>query len=376
MKRRLLALITLLLVLSLACSALSLGGGDSGDSGPDTGMGEDIDDTQSDGGDDDVSDDDGGALPDTDDDAQSDGDGDADAAFSFDSEGLAQLDSYRAAISYELTNDDGSMQTLSFEQAEVRDPPAQHLRIASAEGEIEYIQIGDQLWIRFGEEWIQSTADDADLGEDFGGMLSDPTDWLGDIEDGDYEYLGRETVNGVRARHYRAEYDAGWLALLDQSDVDVDADIDSGVADVWIADESDLPQFVVRYVIDLEGQIDGDDGSAILTQDVTDVNEDIVIQPPEGVESGGLPEGIPVYPEATSLTSFGGMTTFETTDDLEAVDSYYVDALEAEGWEEGEGGFATENMVSSAWSKDDVGLSLTISSDDDVVTVLIMVDGE
>jgi len=374
MKCRLLALITLLLVLSLACSALSLGGGDSGDSGPDTGMGEDIDDTQSDGGDDDVSDDDGGALPDTDDDAQSDGDGDA--AFSFDSEGLAQLDSYRAAISYELTNDDGSMQTLSFEQAEVRDPPAQHLRIASAEGEIEYIQIGDQLWIRFGEEWIQSTADDADLGEDFGGMLSDPTDWLGDIEDGDYEYLGRETVNGVRARHYRAEYDAGWLALLDQSDVDVDADIDSGVADVWIADESDLPQFVVRYVIDLEGQIDGDDGAAILTQDVTDVNEDIVIQPPEGVESGGLPEGIPVYPEATSLTSFGGMTTFETTDDLEAVDSYYVDALEAEGWEEGEGGFATENMVSSAWSKDDVGLSLTISSDDDVVTVLIMVDGE
>jgi hypothetical protein len=367
MKRKLLLLVGILLILSLACSTLSFGGNDESAEDPNTDVtmkleAEDDEAVQDEPSTGDVED--GDDVEDTD---------DLDAELTYDSDGLDQLDSYRATISYELKKDDGTEESFKLEQAATREPAAQHLTMSSEDGDIEYIQIEDQMWIRFGEEWIQGSADAADIDDDgFGSMLSSSDDWISDVDEGDYEYLGKETVNGIETKHYRVEYSEGWMGMLDQADAD--GDIDNGVADVWIANERDLPEFIVRYRVELEGTLDGEEGTVTLAQDVTEVNEDVQIEAPEGVAMGGLPEGIPVYPDATDLTNFGGMTTFTAPDDVKAVNDFYTDALTNAGWEEGGDGFDMENMVSSTWSKGSEELSLTITGDDDdVVTVLIVV---
>jgi len=361
MKRKLLLLVGILLIVSLACSGLSFGGSDepAEDPNADVTMEAVVED-------DEVVEDE----PAIDDAEEAD---DLDEALTYDSDGLDQLDSYRATISYELKKAGGTTDSFRLEQAATREPAAQHLTMSSADGDIEYIQIEDQMWIRFGEEWIQGSADTADMGDDgFGSMLSSSDDWISDVDEGDYEYLGKETVNGIRTKHYRVEYSEGWMGMLDQADAD--GDIDNGVADVWIANEPDLSEFIVRYRVELEGTLDGEEGTVTLAQDVTEVNEDIKIEAPQGVAMGGLPEDIPVYPDATDLTSFGGMTTFTAPDDVETVDDFYTDALADAGWEKGGDGFDMENMVSSTWSKGSEELSLTITADDDgLVTVLIMV---
>ncbi|MBN1248255.1 MAG: hypothetical protein JXC32_11395 [Anaerolineae bacterium] len=362
MRRRLLLLVGLLLVFSLACSALSLGRNDEPpveDDGPGAVVTVEVQP------DDDMADDD--VLEDDEQDAASDDDSEE---LSFDSGGLEALDSYRATLSYELTKADGTVETFYIEQAATRSPRAQRFMMSSADGDIEYIQIEDQMYIRFGDEWIQGSSDDMDE-SDFGSFLTTSDDWIAEIDDEDYEYIGKETVNGLATRHYRVNYSAGWLDLLDEADAD--GDIDNGTADVWIADEAGLPEFIVRYRVQLEGTLEGDQGTATLSQDVTDVNQPITIEAPEGVAMGGLPEGVPVYPGATDLTSFGTMTTFTAPEDLETVATFYEDAFTSAGWEKGEGGMEIEGMSSSTWTKDGEQLTLTITEDDDgLVTVLVM----
>lgn len=363
MKRKLLLLVAILLIFSLACSVLSFGGNDEPAEDPNADVTMKLE-----AEDDEVVVDE----PAIDDVEEAD---DLDQELTYDSDGLDQLDSYRATISYEMEKDDGTEESFSLEQAATRDPAAQHLTMSSADGDIEYIQIEDQMWIRFGEEWMQGSADTADMDDDgFASMLTSSDDWISDVDEGDYEYLGKETVNGIKTRHYRVEYSEGWMGMLDQADAD--GDIDSGVADVWIANEPDLPEFIVRYRVELEGTLDGEESTITLAQDVTEVNEDVKIVAPEGVAMGGLPEGVPVYPGATDVTSFGGMNSFTVPDAVETVNDFYTEALTDAGWEEGADGFDMENMVSSTWSKDSEELSLTISGDDDgVVTVLILVTG-
>lgn len=367
MKQKLHLLVGILLIVSLACSGLSFGGSDEPEEGPSA----DVVMEEVDGEDDKVVEDE----PVIDDVVVEEAD-DLDEQLTYDNDGLDQLDSYRATITYELKKDDGTEESFSLEQAATRDPAAQHLTMSSADGDIEYIQIEDQMWIRFGEEWMQGSADTADMGDDgFGSMLASSDDWISDVDEGDYEYLGKETVNGIETKHYRVEYSEGWMGLLDQADAE--GDMENGVADVWIANEPDLPEFIVRYRVELEGTLDGEEGTVTMAQDVTEVNENVTIEAPEGVATGGLPEGVPVYPGATDVTSFGGMNTFTVPDDVETVSDFYADALTSAGWEKGSDGFEMENMSSTTWTQGSDELSLTISGDDDgVVTVLLLVTGE
>ena len=163
MKRRLLLLVGLLLVFSLACSALSLGGNDEPDEDVGPGSAVTVEVVPED---DDVSDEVEPTTEDADAPDTSQGDGDPEE-LSFDSSGLEQLDSYRATLSYELRNADGTVETFSLEQAATRDPQAQRFLLSSTEGDIEYIQLEDEMYIRFGEEWIQGSSDEMDE-SDFG----------------------------------------------------------------------------------------------------------------------------------------------------------------------------------------------------------------
>ena len=289
---------------------------------------------------------------------------------------LSQLDSYRMRFGWSLEKADGSTDALTMEQSATRQPEAQRFLIESGGDSIEYIQIENQVWIRYGEEWMQSTSDTTgDIADEFGSSLMTGSDWIDDVEDEDYEYVGKENVNGVQARHYRASYNQNWLSLLGEQGPD---DISDGTAHVWIADENNLPSFVVRFEVEIKGTSDSEAITGKLTQEIYDINADIAIEPPTDAASGGLPEGVSLYPDAEGLTTFGVMTTFTVEDDVETVHGFYVDALENAGWSQVEGSaMSIEGMASTTWTKDGETLTLNVvESEGDGETQVMFTLGE
>jgi hypothetical protein len=93
---------------------------------------------------------------------------------------------------------------------------------------------------------------------------------------------------------------------------------------------------------------------------------------------GGLPDGVPLYPGAVDVISFGTMTMFsvgeETT--VEDVHAFYAEALYAAGWEPTDEPLAFEGIITSAWWTWGQQLTLTITSADDGsgVDVIIMLE--
>jgi hypothetical protein len=293
-----------------------------------------------------------------------------------DRDGLEELDSYRASVSWSMETDDGTAESFTMEQAAVRDPKARHFSMTSEDGSFEMIQIEDQVWMGFGDDWMQTSAGDDDMGG-FGDFLTTSDDWVSDLEEGKYTYMGRETVSGFRTRHYRADNPGNWATLFG-GDADSPDEVETAVADIWIADEAGLPAFIVRFTLVMTGTFDGERGSVTMQQEVTEVNQPITIEPPEGVASGGLPDGVLLYPGATDVTTLGGMTVFKTDESatLDDVYTFYEDALYAAGWEPTDEPFRFEGMVTSTWRSGDQQLTLTITSNDDVGggNVIIMLE--
>ena len=277
---------------------------------------------------------------------------------------LSELNSYRARFSWTLEKADGSTETFVMEQGATREPPAQYYSMESDGEGMEYIQVENTLWMRYGEEWMQSSSDEAgDLTEDFGSVLMNGSDLYGEIEDEDYKLIGTETVNGIKTQHYEVTYNQSWLSLLDTENLDK---VEKGTADVWIADQSGLPAFLVRFEVELNGTVDGEDVTGTITQEVYDVNSGFTIEPPADAEVGGLPDDIPVYPEAEEFMTFGSMTTFMVTDDVSTVNEFYQSALEDAGWTQDEGSAMNmEGMATSTWTKGEETLTLNVVSNED-----------
>ena len=292
-------------------------------------------------------------------------------AFEVDSDAFASLQSYRTRVVWRHEKADGAVEEMTIEAEATRDPVAQRLVIMSGEDETELIQIEDQVWMRFGDEWIQTSSSEAeDLEDQFSNFLTE--DWITDLEGepDSTEFLGVETVNGLKTRHYRTVVNKALAQLLQMNTEG--ATLESGTAEVWVADESPLPKFVVRSVVTLEAKSDEGTETVSWTQDVYDVNEDFVIEPPEEGPAGGLPEGVPLYPGATDVTTFGTMSTFVAPDDMETVVQFYEDALANAGWTKGEGGMETEDMLSTTWSKDGQSLTLMIMPNEDSGTAVTL----
>lgn len=300
---------------------------------------------------------------------------DDESALNYDSDALEKLDSYRSTLVTRYEAADGTVDETRVETAVTRDPAAQHLTMGSNDEVIEMIEIGDQMWMKFGEEWMQSSAaEGSSIADDFGASLI-AGDEIADLKTSDYEYLGKETLDdGTRTRHFRAKYTKFWGFLAGQGD---DVDWEDGNVDVWIADESDLPKIVVKMEYRLEGKVDDQDVTFILSQSVTDLNEPFTIEPPSADEVGGLPDDVPLYPEASEVTTMAGMTVFTTADSIEDVAAFYEDNLGTAGWER-TAHTDMEAMVTSTWEKDGQSLQLTITpgDDDGGSSVMILVSEE
>ncbi|NBD34866.1 MAG: hypothetical protein GVY30_02580 [Chloroflexi bacterium] len=244
---------------------------------------------------------------------------------------MNELSSYRSRITMEveLAGDEGESQLVEVEMSVTQEPVAQHIVMVSQGEEIEMIQIGNDQWMRFGEDWMQSTVEETetDMTEQLSSFFMDVEDF-GALEDEEYEYMGQEKVNGLNTRHYSLEYSSllGGLGLGEEEE------IEKGEADVWIVDEPDLPQFVLRADVYMEGAIDGEEGKIMISQEIYDVNADFTIEPPADAASGGLPEDIPMYENATNVNAMAGMTFFSTPDDVATVADFYVEAMPENGW--------------------------------------------
>jgi hypothetical protein len=203
------------------------------------------------------------------------------------------------------------------------------------------------------------------------GLFFTPEDLNETVQDEEYKFIGREEVNGIKTRHYQLK-DLVLDTLFGSAYLEEVEDVN---ADIWIADESNLPNFTVRFLMKVKGEVDGEgsEGTLTMQMDVTDVNADITIEPPEDAKSGGLPEDVPLHPDAQELTSMSGMTMFTVDSTVDDMAAYYAEQLAGAGWSEGEEGFSSEDAVMQNWVKGERTLQLTISAEDDgTVSVMLM----
>lgn len=270
---------------------------------------------------------------------------------------LEGLNSYRLRIVTQLVMEDGTTEGMTMEQEYTRDPAARRfVTIGGEEGSMEWVQIGDQSWICFDDSCTQTQADVEELTSGFGeGLEVEPSDFA---TDSNTRFVGKETVKGIRTRHYAFDLDEM------ESIVPSQGETSESQGDVWIADEADLPSFMVRFAVTWKEARDGNEGSGEFSYEIYDVNAPITIEPPEAASELGFPDDVPIYPEAAEMFNMEGMITFSVPDDVAAVADFYRAQLADQGWNL-EDDTQLGDMVSQSWSKAERVLELMISPEDD-----------
>jgi hypothetical protein len=220
--------------------------------------------------------------------------------------------------------------------------------VQGTQGTVEIVQIGDTAWFCSNGQCAQTTQSEENLLSGMGAAAFDPADFT---SDSNYTYVGEETVNGVHTRHYTLDLNAAQVALLAQGSV---SDVHT---DVWVADQSGLPEFVVRYQMGWTETRADVEGTVEYSTEVYDVNVPFTIEPPEGAAS--LPEDVPMYPGATDLMIMEGFASFSVTDNVTTVADFYRTGLAGQGWTSTSDA-TLEGSVSQTWTKDDRTLTLMI----------------
>ena len=283
---------------------------------------------------------------------------DEDVPLTFDPDALEGLNSYRMDMTWSFTSEDGSVEEFTIQEEATRNPAAQRYAMQSGGESIEFIRIEQTQWMRFGEEWMQTTAGEDEAMGAFGEFFVQPEEMFADIDSDAYRYMGKETVNDVNTRHYQLKDTAWDMAMAFNA-----AEIEEGTIDVWIANENDLPKFAVRYEMALTGTFEEEGtGKLTLTWNIYDVNEDITIEPPADVAS--LPEGIEPCPDASDVMVMGAMSMFTCPGTVAETATFYTEMLENYGWAAGDV-TTMETMMMGTWTKDGESLSLTITADED-----------
>ena len=291
-------------------------------------------------------------------------DGDEAALPTYTGDELEGLNSYRSTITFHAETDNGTVvEDGSITIEETRDPQAYHMVMSGMgndpQDQVEMIAIGQDQWIKFGDEWMYAQAGEDETSE-FGDVLFSPEEIFSDMAGNDYDYLGKETVNGVKTKHYRFQITADAAAAFAEM-----GSVEADTVDVWVANEHGLPEIPIKIVIVVKGEVgdNGEHGTATITMELSDVNANFTIEPPADAGANAF-AGLPEYPNATDVSIFGSMFSFHTTDDVETVQAFYEKALTDAGWTKGEIS-EMEGMVMEDWTKDDQTLSLMITADEE-----------
>jgi hypothetical protein len=176
-------------------------------------------------------------------------------------------------------------------------------------------------------------------------------------------FVGRETVNGMPARHYR--YDEKAAALTGFAKLR---------GDIWVGEDSEtvLKETAVwEGGVGLFGMAQGTDGKGSWTWEITEVNQPIDIQPPEECETES--SKLPVLPDAQEKIQAGDAVIYQSPTALDDVVEFYRTELTAAGWTEQEGGMTTADMVMLAFTKEEMTAQLMASRQDNMTSVSISI---
>ena len=100
---------------------------------------------------------------------------------------------------------------------------------------------------------------------------------------------------------------------------------------MWVATASKL---TVRAVAQLKGQ-DKASGKTVtldLSSDLTDINAEIAIKPPAGVEKAQTPSDLPIMPGATDQVAIMGMVSYKVAATVDQVSAFYKAEMPKLGW--------------------------------------------
>lgn len=286
---------------------------------------------------------------------------------------LEGLDSYRmeVSLSFAGTAEAGAKNgAMRIQTAQVVEPPASEVVVTlegdlpdemEGAGTLRFVEIGEQSYtVLPGFGCVAGTADElAGTTDEFGDVI-ETEDVLGEI--GDAEYLGEETVDGVATFHYR----------FDESNVEQEEGLEEMEGHVYISQELG---YVVRMVVDGTGEVDLFDTGEMqnsnvhLEYNVTGVNAAIVIEPPEECASTG--SEFPILEGATDLASMAGFTSYKVRLPLADVVAFYDTEMAALGYQADEEQIIFEETAILGYSQDGRNVSVTVTEDAGVVSVVI-----
>lgn len=297
-------------------------------------------------------------------------------------EDLDWINSYRSRIMMQWETLDEPLEEVTFEIMSdfVKDPPAQRFVMNSSGtneedvGTMEYIQIGDTAWMNMGEEmggWMQTSAEGSDSMFEQG--LFDFAEE--DIQDtlAGARRVEDETVNGIPCRHYVFD-ETMPLMTMEQGDME----LEEATGDIWISAQYG---FTVKYTVDAEGQglmgqNEGRPEHLLMEYEIYDINADIVIEPPSGAETG-MPEDIPLMPDATVEMAMSGMIMYSTASSVEDVVAFYQAEMPANGWTESpDAGFSMEGMSSLEFTKEGRTANILVSYNEETSKTDVMITTE
>lgn len=288
--------------------------------------------------------------------------------------GLEQLKSYRVRWGGAWkTTESGKTTEATWEwlQEYTADPEAMHWRMNSSNSTetekasaLEMWRIGAMTYMVNAEagadaECISYSSDDQDPIDQ---NMFDPGS-MGRIEDA--KYVGTETINGVRAKHYK--YDEKATTFVAASKV-------SG--ELWVAVDGG---YVVKDTMAWEGGSGGllgatteGQGQGTWTWEITDINAIPTITPPAGCESAA--GDLPILPDASEKAQFGDMITYKTATSLADAAKFYQEEMVKAGWTVAGEAQISQEFGTLTFGKDGQTAQVMLSPDNDKTTVMITIE--
>lgn len=296
----------------------------------------------------------------------------ADETFSVESRdaGLDKLKTYRSRWRSEWKATEGGVtESVTWEWFEevARESKAHHWGSKMTDVKTKKLLVFE-FWQIADESYIMTTDDDGTQecmmmsGEAQGnafasGLLSPNT--FGGVSDA--KYVGRETVNGIKTKHYKYDEKAATLAGFGRV---------SG--EIWVAEDGG---YVVKDTMSWQGAAgmfgasSKSSGAGAWTFEVLDVNKPLTIKAPELCEKGKV--DVPVMPNALEKAQIGPMITFKTAAKPAEVVEFYKKEMAKAGWQpEGEPEISDEISMLS-FTKDGATAQITILIADDKTQVMI-----
>jgi hypothetical protein len=289
--------------------------------------------------------------------------------------GLKTLKSYKAemAMTVKGTDDDGQPvnANMKFNEEVTIEPAARRIYFTGegvetqGVGTFEIITIGDAAYMVMEQDGkktcISTTSDQANATE---GLM--PKDF--NLSDG--KFVGEETVNGIKAKHYAWKENSGLFGLGGAT---------KGKADVWVASDG---EFVVKFTAEAtgKGQLWASnkqgEGTFTIEYNVTQVNKSFKIEAPETCKSAA--SDIPVMADAKDKSVLGDMVAYTSASPFADVVKFYKDEMSKGGWKAAEDSSEMEGVAILNFAKDKRKAQVMITEDKDkqVTSVLVTTSEE